>query len=83
MLGFLLGLQPMSGAVEATAAAPAGPFLDDSAGAQAGGAFRRGGVPAAHAWLPEEYEWDPMTLVRAPRPLWASLALCKRAAGDS
>jgi hypothetical protein len=80
MLGFLLGLQPMSGAVEATAAAPAGPFLDDSAGAQAGGAFRRGGVPAAHAWLPEEYDWNPTTLVRAPAPRWERAARCMRAA---
>ena len=68
MLGFLLGLQPMSG-VEAPA--PAAPsqgqgFLDDSAKTAA---FVRGGVPAAHAWLPEEYEWDPVTFVRAPRAL--------------
>jgi hypothetical protein len=66
MLGFLLGLQPMSGGSEGTAAPAAAPaaerFLDDSAEATA---FVRGGVPAAHAWLPEQYVWNPTTFVRA------------------
>ena len=62
MLGLLLGLQPM--AVESVAPAPpaAGNFQDDSAKTAA---FVRGGVPAAHAWLPEQYEWNPTTFVRA------------------
>jgi len=66
MLGLLLGLQPM--AVESVVppapnAAPASAFQDDSAKTAA---FVRGGVPAAHAWLPEQYEWNPSTFVRAP-----------------
>ena len=80
MLGLLLGLQPMALESVAPAAPAAGNFQDDSAKTAA---FVRGGLPAAHAWLPEQYEWNPSTFVRARgvarapvRGCWARLRRC-------